>query len=68
MSIEIRVPQLPESVSDATIASWLKQEGDVVAAEEPLLELETDKVVLEIPAPQDGILSEIKVEQGVTVS
>ncbi len=67
MSIELRVPQLPESVSDATIASWLKQEGDVVAAEEPLLELETDKVVLEIPAPQDGILSEIKVEQGATV-
>lgn len=67
MSIEIRVPQLPESVSDASIASWLKQEGDVVAAEEPLLELETDKVVLEIPAPQDGILSEIKVEQGATV-
>ena len=67
MNIEIRVPQLPESVSDATIASWLKQEGDSVLAEEPLLELETDKVVLEIPAPEDGVLSKIKAEQGMTV-
>ncbi len=67
MSLEIRVPQLPESVSDATIASWLKKPGDVVQAEEPLLELETDKVVLEVPAPQDGILSDIRVAQGATV-
>ena len=67
MSNEIRVPPLPESVNDATIASWLKKEGDKVVAEEPLLELETDKVVLEVPAPHDGILTEIKVEQGVTV-
>ncbi len=67
MSLEIRVPQLPESVSDATIAAWLKKAGDPVRAEEPLLELETDKVVLEVPAPEDGILSEIRVEQGATV-
>ncbi|MEE9350990.1 MAG: biotin/lipoyl-containing protein, partial [Thiotrichaceae bacterium] len=67
MSIEIRVPQLPESVSDAAIASWLKKVGDTVLAEEPLLELETDKVVLEVPAPHDGILLEIRAEQGVTV-
>ncbi len=67
MSNEIRVPPLPESVNDATIASWLKKEGDTVVAEEPLLELETDKVVLEVPAPHDGVLTEIKVEQGVTV-
>ncbi len=67
MSIEIRVPQLPESVRDAVIASWLKKAGDTVLAEEPLLELETDKVVLEVPAPSDGILSEIRVEQGTTV-
>jgi 2-oxoglutarate dehydrogenase E2 component (dihydrolipoamide succinyltransferase) len=66
-SIEIRVPQLPESVSDATIASWLKQVGDDVQAEEPLLELETDKVVLEVPSPSDGVLTEITVEQGETV-
>ncbi|HEC05132.1 MAG TPA: dihydrolipoamide succinyltransferase, partial [Thiothrix sp.] len=67
MSNEIRVPPLPESVNDATIASWLKKEGDTVVAEEPLLELETDKVVLEVPAPHDGVLTEIKVEQGVIV-
>ena len=67
MSIEIRVPQLPESVSDATIASWLKQEGDTVLAEEPLLELETDKVVLEVPSPYDGVLTTIKAEQGAMV-
>jgi 2-oxoglutarate dehydrogenase E2 component (dihydrolipoamide succinyltransferase) len=67
MTIEIRVPQLPESVSDATIAAWLKQPGHAVKAEEPLLELETDKVVLEVPAPAEGVLAEIRVEQGETV-
>lgn len=66
-SIEIRVPQLPESVSDAIIASWLKKVGDVVKIEEPLLELETDKVVLEVPSPCDGVLTEITVAKGGTV-
>jgi len=67
MTIEIRVPQLPESVSDATIAAWVVKEGDNVAEEDNLLELETDKVVLEVPAPASGVLTEIKVPQGETV-
>jgi 2-oxoglutarate dehydrogenase E2 component (dihydrolipoamide succinyltransferase) len=67
MSIEVKVPQLPESVNDATIAAWTKQVGEAVQAEENLLELETDKVVLEVPAPASGVLTEIKVGQGATV-
>ena len=67
MSIEIRVPQLPESVSDASIAAWVVKQGDWVNEEDNLLELETDKVVLEVPAPASGVLTEIKVEQGDTV-
>ncbi len=67
MTIEIRVPQLPESVSDATIAAWVIKEGDSVNEEENLLELETDKVVLEVPAPVSGVLTKIIAEQGATV-
>jgi len=67
MIIEIQVPTLPESVMDATIATWLKQPGDTVVEEEPLLELETDKVVLEVPAPCSGVLQEVFVAQGDTV-
>jgi 2-oxoglutarate dehydrogenase E2 component (dihydrolipoamide succinyltransferase) len=67
MTIEIRVPQLPESVSDATIAAWVIKEGDSVNEEDNLLELETDKVVLEVPAPASGVLTKIIAEQGVTV-
>ena len=67
MTIEIRVPQLPESVSDATIAAWTVKEGDTISEEDTLLELETDKVVLEVPAVASGVLVEIKVEQGETV-
>ncbi|MEJ2609231.1 MAG: 2-oxoglutarate dehydrogenase complex dihydrolipoyllysine-residue succinyltransferase [Candidatus Thiodiazotropha sp.] len=67
MSIELRVPQLPESVSDATILSWHKQPGDVVRQDETLVDLETDKVVLEVPAPKDGILKEIRFQDGETV-
>jgi len=67
MTIEIRVPQLPESVSDATIAAWVIKEGDSVNEEENLLELETDKVVLEVPAPASGVLIKIIAEQGATV-
>ena len=68
MSIEIRVPTLGESVSEATIAKWLKKAGDAVAADEPVVELETDKVSLEVPAPSAGILAEILIEAGTDVA
>ncbi len=67
MSGEIRVPTLGESVSEATIARWLKKAGDAVKADEPLVELETDKVSLEVPAPMAGVLAEITVEEGTDV-
>ncbi len=67
MTIEIKVPQLPESVTDATLVSWHKKPGDTVSRDENLVDLETDKVVLEVPAPASGILAEIKVEDGATV-
>ena len=67
MSIEVKVPVLPESVSDATIASWHKNPGDAVRRDENLVDLETDKVVLEVPAPADGVLKEIRAKQGETV-
>ncbi len=65
--IEVKVPVLPESVSDATIATWHKKAGDTVKRDENLLDLETDKVVLEVPSPVDGVLKEIKQEAGATV-
>jgi 2-oxoglutarate dehydrogenase E2 component (dihydrolipoamide succinyltransferase) len=68
MSIEVKVPVLPESVSDATIATWHKQPGDTVRRDENLLDLETDKVVLEVPSPVDGVLKELKFKQGDTVT
>jgi 2-oxoglutarate dehydrogenase E2 component (dihydrolipoamide succinyltransferase) len=68
MSIEVRVPQLPESVADATLVAWRKQPGDTVARDENLVDLETDKVVLEVPAPTAGVLRELKVENGATVT
>ena len=68
MSIEVKVPVLPESVSDATIAAWHKKPGDTVKRDENLVDLETDKVVLEVPAPADGVLKEIKFETGATVT
>jgi len=67
MSTEIKVPALPESVSDATIANWHKKEGDSIRRDENLVDLETDKVVLEVPAPVSGILKSIKTQQGDTV-
>ena len=67
MSIEVRVPTLGESVSEATIATWFKKPGDSVAADEMLCELETDKVTVEVPAPAAGILSEIVAAEGTTV-
>ena len=68
MAIEVKVPVLPESVSDATIATWNKKAGDAVARDENLVDLETDKVVLEVPSPVDGILKEIRFETGATVT
>lgn len=68
MSIEVKVPVLPESVADATVASWHKKVGDKVRRDENLLDLETDKVVLEVPAPVDGILKEILFQEGDTVT
>ena len=67
MSIEVRVPTLGESVSEATIATWFKKPGDTVAADEMLCELETDKVTVEVPAPAAGVLSEIIANEGDTV-
>jgi 2-oxoglutarate dehydrogenase E2 component (dihydrolipoamide succinyltransferase) len=68
MSIEVKVPVLPESVSDATIAGWHKKPGDAVKRDENLVDLETDKVVLEVPAPADGVLKEIRHDTGDTVN
>jgi len=67
MTTEIRVPTLGESVTEATIAQWFKKPGDAVAVDEPLVELETDKVTIEVPAPVAGVLSEILVKDGETV-
>lgn len=67
MTIEILVPDLPESVADATVATWHKQPGDAVSRDEVLVDIETDKVVLEVPAPDDGILEAIIEEEGATV-
>jgi 2-oxoglutarate dehydrogenase E2 component (dihydrolipoamide succinyltransferase) len=68
MTTEIKVPKLPESVADATIVKWHKKAGDAVARDENLADLETDKVVLEVPAPVAGVLKEIKVPAGTTVT
>jgi len=67
MAIEITVPTLGESVADATVARWIKTTGDTVAADEPVVELETDKVTLEVPAPAAGTLGEILAAEGATV-
>ena len=68
MATEIRVPSLGESISEATVGQWFKQAGDQVTADEPLVELETDKVTVEVPAPASGVLSEIAVGSGATVA
>jgi 2-oxoglutarate dehydrogenase E2 component (dihydrolipoamide succinyltransferase) len=68
MTLEVKVPVLPESVSDATIATWHKKAGDAVKRDENLVDLETDKVVLEVPAQADGVLKEIRKETGATVT
>jgi 2-oxoglutarate dehydrogenase E2 component (dihydrolipoamide succinyltransferase) len=67
MSTEIRVPQLPESVADATLVTWHKQPGDAIQRDENLADLETDKVVLEVPAPANGVVRELRVKSGTVV-
>ncbi|MDA0679838.1 MAG: 2-oxoglutarate dehydrogenase complex dihydrolipoyllysine-residue succinyltransferase [Proteobacteria bacterium] len=67
MTIEIRVPALPESVTDATLVAWHKKPGEAVSRDENLVDLETDKVVLEVPAPVTGTITEIRVKDGATV-
>ena len=67
MATEIKVPTLGESVTTATVARWLKQAGDAVAADEPLVELETDKVTVEVNAPAAGRLGEIRAAEGAEV-
>jgi 2-oxoglutarate dehydrogenase E2 component (dihydrolipoamide succinyltransferase) len=68
VSIEVKVPQLPESVADATLVAWHKKAGDRVRREENLVDLETDKVVLEVPAPADGVIKEIVASDGAVVT
>src|SRR5271155_3362307 len=67
MSVEIRVPQLPESVADATLVAWRKQPGEAVSRDENLADLETDKVVLEVPSPVTGVVRELRAPNGSTV-
>ena len=68
MSIEVKVPVLPESVADATVAAWHKQPGDSIRRDENLVDLETDKVVLEVPSPVDGVITKIVRDSGETVT
>ena len=67
MTVEIKVPVLGESITEATVSQWFKQVGDSVAIDEPILELETDKVTVEVPAPSAGVLTEILVGDGINV-
>ena len=67
MGISIVVPQLGESVAEGTVAKWLKAVGDKVRKEEPIVEIQTDKINVEIPAPADGVLESISIPEGTTV-
>ncbi|MCA9706156.1 MAG: HlyD family efflux transporter periplasmic adaptor subunit, partial [Myxococcales bacterium] len=67
MAIEIRVPQMGESVTEGVIAQWLKRKGEAVAADEPVVEIETDKITVEVPAPAAGVLVEQAAAEGDTV-
>src|SRR5580658_8066279 len=67
MTIEIKLPAMGESVTEATVARWFKKEGETVKRDEPLVELETDKVTVEVPAPADGAIESISVKPGDTV-
>src|SRR6476646_8656960 len=68
MLIEVKVPVLPESITEATLVSWHKKAGDAVKRDENLVDIETDKVVLELPAPDSGVLTEIRRGDGSTVT
>src|SRR4051812_18996692 len=68
MLVEVKVPQLSESVSEATLVSWHKKEGDIIARDENLIDIETDKVVLETPAPNGGVIQSIKKQNGASVT
>ena len=68
MATDIRVPALGESVTEATIGQWFKKEGEAVKADEPVVELETDKVTVEVPAPAAGVLQTIAAQPGETVN
>src|SRR5437868_7381498 len=68
MATEIRVPTLGESVTEATVGKWFKKVGDAITTDEPLVELETDKVTVEVPAASAGTLAEITVKEGETVN
>ena len=68
MSEKILVPTLGESVTEATVSKWLKNQGETVSADEPIVELETDKVNVEVPAPSNGVLESISVKEGETVN
>ncbi|WP_304439489.1 biotin/lipoyl-containing protein, partial [Alcanivorax sp. HI0044] len=67
MATDIKAPQFPESVADGTVATWHKQEGEAVKRDELLVDIETDKVVLEVVAPADGVISKIMAAEGETV-
>src|SRR4029079_6741710 len=67
MTVEIKVPAMGESVTEATISKWFKKEGDAVKRDEPLLELETDKVTVEVPSPADGAIESISAQAGAPV-
>ena len=67
MATDIKAPQFPESVADGTVATWHKQEGEAVKRDELLVDIETDKVVLEVVAPADGVVSKIMAAEGETV-
>ena len=68
MSDKIIVPTLGESITEATVSKWLKNQGEIVSADEPVVELETDKVNVEVPAPSNGVLENISVKEGETVN
>ena len=68
MTLEIKVPVLPESVADGLLLDWNKQPGDSISRDEVLVEVETDKVVLEVPAPEDGVVVELLANTGDTVT
>ncbi|MBT3412009.1 MAG: dihydrolipoamide succinyltransferase, partial [Halieaceae bacterium] len=67
MAIEIKAPAFPESVADGEVAAWHKQEGEAVSRDELIVEIETDKVVMEVVAPEDGVLAKMHVQEGDTI-